>query len=85
MDIGKYVNRRLHPVRVTLTLLNQEMQKGGKEVTIPRSLLESVVSTVEIFVEDCERVMHKPAQGGGESGGPENKKFVEAAKQTVKV
>ncbi len=87
MDIGKFVNRRLHPVRVTLSLLGHELEGSkGKDVTIPRHLLESVISTVEIFVEDCERAM--PRQGGGQQqgdGAPEQKKFVEAAKQTVKV
>jgi len=90
MDIAKYVSRRLHPVRVTVSLLNGEMERNkGKEVTIPRHLLESVVSTVEIFLEDCDRAMSKQQQGGGsgggEQGGADNKKFVEAAKQTVKV
>ncbi len=88
MDIAKYVSRRLHPVRVTVSLLNAEMDRTkGKDVTIPRHLLESVVSTVEIFLEDCDRTMNRQQQsgGGGEQGGADNKKFVEAAKQTVKV
>ncbi len=86
MDVTKYVARRLHPVRVTLSLLNHEVErgKGSKDVTIPRHLLESIVSTMEIFVEDCDRVMNKSQQSSGE-GNPENKKFVETAKQTVKV
>ncbi len=28
--------------------------KGGREVTVDRHLLENVLDTVEMFVEDCE-------------------------------
>ena len=85
MDVGKYVSRRLHQVRVAVSLLNHEMDrgnKGSKECTIARPTLDSIVSTVEMFLEDCDRVLQR--QSGGE-GAPDNKKFVETAKQTVKV
>lgn len=85
MDVGKYVSRRLHQVRVTVSLLNHEMDrgnKGSKECSISRPTLESIVTTMEMFLEDCDRVVAR--QSGGE-GSPDNKKFVDTAKQTVKV
>jgi hypothetical protein len=84
MDYSKYVARRLHPVRLTVSLLHHELDqaKGNKDVSLSREMLESVISTMEIFIEDCDRAMPK---GGGSAEGTSDKKFVETAKQTVKV
>lgn len=84
MDYSKYVARRLHPVRLTVSLLHHEIEraKGNKDVSLSREMLESVISTMEIFIEDCDRAMPK---GGGSGEGTSDKKFVETAKQTVKV
>ena len=83
MDYSKYVGRRLHPMRITVSLLHHELEGSKGDVTISRSLLESVISTMEIFIEDCERAMPK---GGGDKGeGGADKKYVDTAKQTVKV
>jgi len=83
MDFTKFVSRRLHPVRITVSLLNHEMEaaKGNKDVVLSRAVLESVISTMEIFIEDCDRAIPK----GGTADSPPDKKFVETAKQTVKV
>lgn len=85
MDYSKYVARRLHPVRITVSLLRHEIDgaKGNKDVAIERDLLESVISTMEIFIEDCDRAM--PKGGGSQESADKDKKFVETAKQTVKV
>ena len=91
MDLNKFVSRRLHPIRVTVSLLNHELElaKSETEVTINRDLLESVISTVEIFVEDWELAKGRFQGTSGDKASERNdkgeKKFVETAKTTVKV
>jgi len=52
-NMGKFVERRLAPTKVAMRLLNHELELAqGKEVTLDRHLLENVVSTIELFLED---------------------------------
>ena len=55
-NIGKFVSRRLSQVKLLSRVLENELDaaKGGREVTVDRHLLENVLDTIEIFVEDCE-------------------------------
>ena len=61
MDAGKYIDRRLHPVRVAIGLLNHELELAGGEsvVTIDKEVLRSVVETQLLFVEDFDRSLGK--------------------------
>ena len=57
MSLSDFVSRRLHPVKVTIELLKHE--NGGaddKGAMISKPLLGSVISTLELFVEDYERL-----------------------------
>jgi hypothetical protein len=67
---SKSVQRRLAPVKVTIGLLYRELDaaKGDRAVAIDRVLLESVISTLELFVEDVDEVRPQV----------EDRKFVEA-------
>lgn len=80
MSVEKFVSRRMHPVRVTVGLLNRELDGAkGDEVAMDREMLESVINTLEIFIGDYD-VNFKKAAGGRE------KKFVESGnKGPVKV
>ncbi len=52
-NVGKFVEKRLAPVKVALRLLNHELDLAqGQEVTLDRHELANVVSTLELFVED---------------------------------
>lgn len=55
-NIGKFVSRHLSQVKLLSRVLETELDaaKGGREVTVDRHLLENVLDTLEIFVEDCE-------------------------------
>ena len=55
-NVGKFVSRHLSQVKILSRVLEHELDaaKGGREVTIDRTLIESVLDTLEIFVEDCE-------------------------------
>jgi len=55
-DIVAYTNRRLHPVRLAVGHLNRLLasNKGSASVAVDQALLESVTTTLELFVEDFE-------------------------------
>ncbi|MFO0984093.1 MAG: hypothetical protein U1E76_20630 [Planctomycetota bacterium] len=68
---SKSVQKRLAPLKVTIGLLYRELDaaKGDRAVAIDRMLLESVISTLELFVDDVDE---------GKSRDVEERKFVEA-------
>ncbi len=80
MEVGKFVDRRLHPVRVALGLLNHEMElaRGENVVSVDREVLRSVIETVTLFVEDFDDAMST----GRQSTTTSTKKFVTAAAQS---
>lgn len=61
MDAPKYIDRRLHPVRVAMGLLNHEIELSGSEgvVSLDKDLLRSVVETTLLFIEDFDRSIGK--------------------------
>ena len=62
MSVEKFVSRRLHPVRVVLNLLHREMEIAkGDEIYLNRAVLESIISTLEIFVGDYDVQMFDEA------------------------
>jgi hypothetical protein len=56
MDMAKFVDRRLHPVRVSLGLLNHELElaRGENVVSLDREVVRSLIETLSMFVEDFE-------------------------------
>ena len=54
MDMAKFVDRRLHPVRVSLGLLNHELElaRGENSVALDREVVRSLIETLSMFVED---------------------------------
>ena len=73
MEIGKFVDRRLHPVRVSLGLMNHELElsRGDNVVTLDREVVRSLIETLSMFVEDFE-ASNKAMKDQGQ------KKFVQA-------
>lgn len=55
-NVAGYVDRRLHPVRLSIGHLNRLLDgsKSGSVVSINRDLLFSITSTLELFIEDFE-------------------------------
>ena len=80
MSLSDFVSRRLHPVKVTISLLRHELQSHTKgEVTeISKHLLNSAVSTLELFVEDYEKLIGSTAKQATVTSA--DRKFVEDAK-----
>ncbi len=78
MDIGKFVDRRLHPVRVALGLMNHELElaRTDADVNVDKEVLRSLIETMQMFVEDFEvqyRAVREQSQ----------KKFVSATQSTT--
>lgn len=55
-NVGKFVGRHLSQLKILARLLEHELDaaKGAREVTVDRHLVENVLDTLEIFVDDCE-------------------------------
>jgi len=56
MELGKFVDRRLHPVRIALGLMNHELElaRGDNVVTLDQEVVRSLIETMSMFVEDFE-------------------------------
>ena len=80
MSLSDFVSRRLHPVKVTISLMRHELNHHTKgEVTeMSKHLLNSAVSTLELFVEDYEKLISGTAKTA--SGTSTDRKFVEDVK-----
>lgn len=54
-NLGSFVHRRMSQVKVLSRLLEHELSSSkGQDLTLDRSLVENVLDTIEIFVEDFE-------------------------------
>lgn len=58
VNVAKYVGRRISQLRIIARLMEHELEaaKGGREVAMDRQLVESMLDTLEVFVDDCEAV-----------------------------
>ncbi len=71
-NVGKFVTRHLAQVKLLARLMEHELDaaKGGREVVLDRHLVENMVDSLEIFIEDCEgasgvgRTERKPIVAG---------------------
>ena len=57
-NVGTSAHRRLSHVKVVARLLEHELAggKGSKDITLERDLLENVLDTLEMYVEDFEEL-----------------------------
>ncbi len=83
MSLSDFVSRRLHPVKVTITLLRHELAQNSADETthMSRHLLLSAVSTLELFVEDYEKLISSSPKATGVPAG--DRKFVEETKPSL--
>ena len=53
--VNKFVHRHLSQIKVLSRLMEHELDAAnGREVTIDRDVIESMLDTLEIFVEDLQ-------------------------------
>jgi len=83
MSLSDFVSRRLNPVKVTINLLRHELAHNstGDRTEMNRALLGSAVSTLELFVEDYEKLISATSKATSMSGG--DRKFVEDTKPSL--
>lgn len=83
MSLSDFVSRRLHPVKVTISLMRHELNNHSKgEVTeMSKHLLNSAISTLELFVEDYEKLISGTAKAASVTAG--ERKFVEDNKPSL--
>ncbi|MCU0725120.1 MAG: hypothetical protein MUE73_04925 [Planctomycetes bacterium] len=71
LSLSEFVTRRLNPVKVTIQLLKHELDRNseGGTTRVNSPLVGSVINTLELFVEDYEKLIEKTSPGpkaGGE-------------------
>ena len=78
LSLSDFVSRRLHPMKVTIKLLGHEIEQNsdGEVTTIDAQLLGSVVKTIELFVEDYERLLDKTTTAAPKPAPAVERKFV---------
>ncbi len=59
VSLSDFVSRRLHPTKVTLAYLRHELahHQGNGTVSVNSAELASVIATVELFIEDYEKLV----------------------------
>lgn len=85
LSLSDFVSRRLHPVKVTIQLIDHELAKNTDgDVTMVRSdLLGSVLNTLQLFVEDYEKLLASSASSTAKPTPAVERKFVgDDAKKT---
>ncbi len=65
IGLAKMVERRLSQLKVTARLLSHEIElaSGEKTVSLDRDLAESILTTLELFIEDAEGAKAKGTSG----------------------
>ena len=83
MSLSDFVSRRMHPVKVTISLMRHELQNHTKgEVTeMSKHLLNSAISTLELFVEDYEKLIQTTQKAA--TSATADRKFVEDTKPLI--
>jgi hypothetical protein len=80
-NLGKVTHRRLSSLKVLSKLMEHELDlgKSDKEVTLNRHLAESMLDTLELFIEDFEEVY------GVKGGAGADRKVVETKPQVTRL
>jgi hypothetical protein len=83
MSLSDFVSRRMHPVKVTLMLLRHEasLHTKGENTEINKHVLHSAVSTLELFVEDYEKLIQTTQKAAASATA--ERKFVEDSKPLI--
>jgi hypothetical protein len=66
LSLSDFVTRRLNPVKVTIQLMKHELDRNsdGVQTRMSAPLVASVINTLELFVEDYEKLLEKTGVGG---------------------
>lgn len=57
MSLDEFIHRKLQPLKVLVGMLNREMELNpGDSIALGRAELDNLLTTLELFIEDYERV-----------------------------
>jgi len=74
-SLVEFLNRRLHPVKVTVNLLARELELAtGESVTLSKDDVVSIITALDVFIEDYEKVTKVPTV-------QKERKFVDISKK----
>ena len=61
LSLSDFVSRLLHPGKLTVDFLNSALERNtdGDLTMVNSSLLNSAIQTIELFVEDYEKLIEK--------------------------
>lgn len=65
ISLDEFMFRKLQPVRILVGYLNGEMQlNDGEAIELSRMDFDNIISTIEIFIEEYDRVsQHRSTRG----------------------
>ncbi len=64
VSLDAFIFRKLQPLRILAGFLNGELEMNeGDEITVHRDDLDNIVSTLEIFIEEYDRVSQYGSTG----------------------
>jgi hypothetical protein len=68
------IGRRLNTVKVVVDLFGHELDvnKADRNITLERERLDAIVSTLEMYIEDCESLLRV--------GGGDERRVIEATR-----
>ncbi len=63
ISLDEFVHRKLQPIKVLVGMLNREMELNqGETIELRRSEVDDLLTTLELFIEDFDRVSNVTAK-----------------------
>lgn len=82
VSLDEFIFRKLQPIRILQGYLTNELELAeGESIRLSRMDLDNIVSTIEIFLEEYDRVSAFRGRKGGER---KSTKFIDAKQQAIK-
>ena len=84
VSLDEFIFRKLQPLRILAGYLNNELELAdGEQIRMQRMDLDNIVSTLEIFLEEYDRVS---SFRGRKGGGSQHKKtsFIDTKPTAIK-
>jgi hypothetical protein len=82
VSLDEFIFRKLQPIRILQGFLNNEVELAeGDSIRLSRMDLDNIVATLEIFLEEYDRVSGFRGRKSGERKKPS---FIDAKQQAIK-
>lgn len=84
ISLDEFIFRKLQPIRVLRGFLRNELDLAeGETIAMSRQEFDDILSTVEIFLEEYDRVSGFRGRKGGSGSNHQTKQFMDAGKQSA--